>query len=45
MFRILYYVIPFVLALMLLGANEGGRRWDALRETMNRAQVERDKDI
>ena len=44
MFRILYYVIPFVLALALLGANEGGRRWDALRETMNRAQAERDKD-
>jgi uncharacterized membrane protein YbhN (UPF0104 family) len=38
MFRILYYVIPFVLALALLGANEGGRRWDALREEMNRAQ-------
>jgi uncharacterized membrane protein YbhN (UPF0104 family) len=38
MFRILYYVIPFVLALALLGANEGGRRWDALRETLNRAQ-------
>jgi uncharacterized membrane protein YbhN (UPF0104 family) len=44
MFRILYYVIPFVLALTLLGANEGGRRWDALREEMNRAQAERDKD-
>ncbi|MDI9846887.1 lysylphosphatidylglycerol synthase domain-containing protein [Rhodoblastus sp. 17X3] len=38
MFRILYYVIPFVLALALLGANEGGRRWDALRDAMNRAQ-------
>jgi hypothetical protein len=42
MFRILYYVIPFVLALALLGANEGGRRWDALREAMNRAEAERD---
>ena len=38
MFRVLYYVIPFVLALALLGANEGGRRWDALREEINRAQ-------
>jgi len=38
MFRILYYVIPFVLALVLLGATEGGRRWDALREAMNRAE-------
>ena len=44
MFRILYYVIPFVLALALLGANEGGRRWDALREAMNRAQAESDDD-
>ncbi len=44
MFRLLYYVIPFILALALLGANEGGRRWDALRETMNRAQEERSDD-
>ncbi|MDI4639967.1 lysylphosphatidylglycerol synthase domain-containing protein [Rhodoblastus acidophilus] len=44
MFRVLYYVIPFVLALALLGANEGGRRWDALREAMNRAQSEGEKD-
>ena len=44
MFRILYYVIPFVLALALLGANEGGRRWDALREEMNRAQADHDSD-
>jgi hypothetical protein len=33
-----------VLALALLGANEGGRRWDALREAMNRAQAESDDD-
>jgi uncharacterized membrane protein YbhN (UPF0104 family) len=38
MFRVLYYVIPFVLALALLGANEGGRRWNALREEVNRAE-------
>ncbi len=38
MFRILYYVIPFVVALILLGATEGGRRWDELREAMNRAE-------
>lgn len=44
MFRVLYYVIPFVLALLLLGANEGGRRWDALREELNRAQAQDDKD-
>jgi uncharacterized membrane protein YbhN (UPF0104 family) len=44
MFRILYYVIPFVLALALLGANEGGRRWDALRDAMNRAQSDGQDD-
>ncbi len=38
LFRIIYYVIPFTLALAMLGANEGGRRWNSLRETMNRAQ-------
>jgi uncharacterized membrane protein YbhN (UPF0104 family) len=38
MFRVLYYVIPFVFALTLLGANEGGRRWDALRDALNRAR-------
>ncbi|MBB4198496.1 hypothetical protein GGD83_002297 [Rhodoblastus sphagnicola] len=42
MFRILYYVIPFVLALVLLGATEGGRRWDALRDTVNRAEGGKD---
>jgi uncharacterized membrane protein YbhN (UPF0104 family) len=44
MFRVLYYVIPFVLALALLGANEGGRRWDALREAVNRAQTDGEDD-
>ncbi len=34
LFRIIYYLIPFVLALALLGANEGLRRWNALRSAM-----------
>lgn len=37
-FRIVYYFIPFVLALALIGAHEGMRRWNALREAMRRAQ-------
>lgn len=34
LFRIIYYVVPFVLALALLGANEALRRWNALRRAM-----------
>jgi len=36
LFRIIYYVAPFVLALALLGANEGIRRWNSLRAAMSR---------
>jgi uncharacterized membrane protein YbhN (UPF0104 family) len=39
-FRIVYYLIPFVLALALIGAHEGMRRWTALREAIERAQDE-----
>ncbi len=35
MFRVIYYLIPFVLALALLGANEAMRRWRSLREAMS----------
>jgi uncharacterized membrane protein YbhN (UPF0104 family) len=35
MFRVIYYLIPFVLALALLGANEAARRWRSLREAMS----------
>ena len=35
MFRAIYYLIPFVLALALLGANEAIRRWRSLREAMS----------
>jgi hypothetical protein len=36
LFRVIYYVAPFVLALALLGANEGIRRWNSLRAAMSR---------
>ena len=36
LFRIIYYLAPFILALALLGANEGFRRWKGLREAMHR---------
>ena len=35
LFRIIYYVGPFILALALLGANESIRRWTSLRAAMN----------
>ena len=34
LFRIIYYVGPFILALALLGANESIRRWTSLRAAM-----------
>ena len=37
MFRMVYYVVPFILALALLGANEIARRWQALRQAMDEA--------
>lgn len=36
LFRILYYVAPFILALALLGANEAVRRWRYLSEIVSR---------
>lgn len=41
LFRIIYYLVPFMLALALLGASEGFRHWRSMRETMKRAEVER----
>ncbi len=43
LFRVIYYLVPFVLALAFLGANESFRRWQSLREAMLRSQ-ERDGD-
>lgn len=37
LFRVLYYVVPFVLALAILGANESIRRWNSLRAAMTRS--------
>lgn len=34
LFRLIYYFIPFVFAFALLGANEGWRRWNSLRDEM-----------
>ena len=34
LFRAIYYIVPFLLALALLGANEAVRRWRSLREAM-----------
>ncbi len=35
LFRIIYYLVPFVLALALLGAHESIKRWKTLREAMS----------
>ena len=35
LFRVVYYVGPFILALALLGANESILRWNSLRAAMN----------
>ncbi len=37
MFRVIYYFLPFVLALALLGAHEGVVRWRSLREAMTQS--------
>lgn len=38
LFRIIYYLGPFVFALALLGANEALRRWNVLRAAMEAGQ-------
>lgn len=35
LFRVVYYLVPFLLALALLGANESIKRWKSLREAMS----------
>ena len=40
LFRVLYYLVPFVLALALLGADEALRRWNSLRAAMSRPEGE-----
>jgi uncharacterized membrane protein YbhN (UPF0104 family) len=38
LFRAIYFIIPFILALAMIGAREAMRRWTALREAMERAE-------
>jgi hypothetical protein len=42
LFRIIYYLVPFILALALLGTIEGFKHWSGLRDAMNRV-VEAEK--
>jgi uncharacterized membrane protein YbhN (UPF0104 family) len=42
LFRVLYYFLPFLFALALLGADEGSRRWTSLRETITRIMEARE---
>ena len=42
LFRAIYYIAPFVLALALLGAHEAFRRWKSLREAMERSEAQVD---
>jgi hypothetical protein len=41
LFRVIYYFLPFIVALALVGADEGARRWSSLRETIARILEER----
>jgi uncharacterized membrane protein YbhN (UPF0104 family) len=41
LFRVVYYLVPFVLALAFLGAHECFRRWKSLREAMSHSQEEK----
>jgi glycosyltransferase 2 family protein len=36
LFRVLYYFLPFIVALAVLGADEGARRWGPLRDAVAR---------
>jgi len=40
LFRVIYYLVPFLLALALLGANEAVRRWRSLSEAIEKARLE-----
>ncbi|VTZ28310.1 Integral membrane protein-like protein (fragment) [Methylocella tundrae] len=42
LFRAIYYIAPFILALALLGAHEAFRRWKSLREAMDRTEAQVD---
>ena len=40
LFRVIYYLIPFLLALAMLGANEAVRRWRSLRDEMSKTDLD-----
>jgi hypothetical protein len=40
LFRVIYYLVPFLFALALLGAHEGIHRWNSLREAMRGSEEE-----
>jgi uncharacterized membrane protein YbhN (UPF0104 family) len=42
LFRVVYYIVPFVFALALLGAHEAARRWRSLSEAIEKARLEDD---
>jgi len=42
LFRVIYYLVPFVFALALLGAHEAVRRWRSLSEAIEKAELEDD---
>jgi uncharacterized membrane protein YbhN (UPF0104 family) len=40
LFRVIYYLVPFLFALAFLGAHEGFHRWNSLREAMRSSEEE-----
>jgi glycosyltransferase 2 family protein len=40
LFRVIYYLVPFIFGLAFLGAHEGVHRWNSLREAMRRSEEE-----
>jgi len=44
LFRVIYYFIPFILALALIGAHEAFRRWQSLREAMIKSETEKNDE-
>ncbi len=40
LFRVIYYLVPFLFALAFLGAHEGFRHWNSLREVMRSSEEE-----
>jgi len=45
LFRVIYYLIPFVLALAFIGAHEAFRRWKSLREAMIETDSDKPEDV